>query len=466
MSLRTPRSIRSYVQVWLIVPLVIILAVNTYFLYRSALRSANVAYDRTLLATAHAVGDSVRYENGAYHLSLPLALFEIYETDQSGRYYFRVSTSDGKVISGDEDIAPFNGTLPKNATYPAVVHFYEDTYHDEPIRVAVLLQPVFSSDAAGTVIIQVAEPMKIREESANEILKETVFRQGALMIVLCLAVYISVSRALRPLNQLSAELDHRSADDLSSLSLNTNLQELQTVATAMDRMMARLALLISHQKRFIANASHQLRTPLAVLKTQIQSGLRGDIPPEAVLSEISETVERTIKLANQMLLLAKIEQRQSQGIQERCHLGNLAREAAVVLSPLIAAKNLDFELNSTECWVLGDAWLISELIQNLLSNAIHHTPAGGRLGIELAASNGTATLLVWDSGKGLSEEQLNHLDQLFEPFSTSFSTHGTGLGLAIANGIANSLGGKIRLDNRTTDGQVVGLKAEASFPSA
>ena len=221
MSLRTPRSIRSYVQVWLIVPLVIILAVNTYFLYRSALRSANVAYDRTLLATAHAVGDSVRYENGAYHLSLPLALFEIYETDQSGRYYFRVSTSDGKVISGDEDIAPFNGTLPKNATYPAVVHFYEDTYHDEPIRVAVLLQPVFSSDAAGTVIIQVAEPMKIREESANEILEETVLRQGALMIVLCLAVYISVSRALRPLNQLSAELDHRSADDLSSLSLNT-----------------------------------------------------------------------------------------------------------------------------------------------------------------------------------------------------------------------------------------------------
>ena len=464
-SLRAPLSVRSYVLIWLIVPLAAILAVNTYFLYRSALHSVNIAYDRTLLATAHAVGDSVRYENGDYRLSLPLALFEIYEADQSGRYYFRVSTSDGKVISGDEEITPFQGKPPKNATYPAVVHFYQDTYRDEPIRVAVLFQPVFSNDAAGTVVIQVAEPMKIREESANEILTETVLRQGGLMLVLCLAVYVSVFRALKPLNQLSKELDQRSADDLSALSLNTDLQELKTVANALNRMMERLARLIDHQKRFIANASHQLRTPLAVLKTQLQSGRRGDVPPETIMEEMSVTVERTITLANQMLLLAKIEQRQSQGRKERCHLGNLAREAAVALSPLIAGKNLDFEIDSVESWIEGDAWLINELIQNLLSNAIHHTPTGGQLGIEITASDKTTRLLVWDSGNGLSEEQQDHPEQMFEPFSTSFSTHGNGLGLAIANGIASSHGGRILLANRIEDGKIVGLNAEVIFPS-
>ena len=148
---------RSYVLAWITVPLFIILVIDTYFLYRSALHSVNIAYDRTLLATTHAVGDSVRYENGRYQLSLPLALFEIYETDQSGRYFYRVSSAGGELVSGDEDFPVYDGALPKNTAYPAVVQFYEDTFRDEAVRVAVLFQPVFSNDESGTVVIQVAE---------------------------------------------------------------------------------------------------------------------------------------------------------------------------------------------------------------------------------------------------------------------------------------------------------------------
>ena len=185
--------------------------------------------------------------------------------------------------------------------------------------------------------------MKIRQEAARDILSNTLFRQGILIIAACLAVYIAVSKALKPLDQLRAELDCRSADDLSQLKLQPHLVELDTVTQALNKLMERLSLLINHQKRFIANASHQLRTPLAVLKTQLQSGLRGDAPSDMVLREMSSTVERTITLANQMLLMAKIEQRRSQGLLERCHVDKLAREAAIELSPLIADKNLDFE---------------------------------------------------------------------------------------------------------------------------
>lgn len=453
-------SIRIYVLAWIALPLISILIVDTYFLYQSALHSVNIAYDRTLLATTHAVGDSVRFENGKYRLSLPLALFEVYEAEKSGRYFYRVGNSGGELLSGDEDLPPYRGTLPRKASYPVVVQYYEDVFRGEAIRVAVLFQPVFSNDESGTVIIQVAEPMKIREESARDILSNTLLRQGILILAICLAVYISVTRALKPLDELRDELDRRSADDLSALTMRTNVLELGTVTQAMNKLMERLALLINHQKRFIANASHQLRTPLAVLKTQLQSGLRGDAPADEVLREISDTVERTITLANQMLLLAKIEQRRSQGLSDRCHLGNLAREAALELSPLIAEKNLDFEIGGDESQIRGDAWLVGELIRNLLSNAIQHTPPGQKLGVEVCREQDRVKLLVWDTGGGLSPDQLN---SVFEPFSTSFSTPGTGLGLAISQEIATSLSGEIALSNRKHDDGSIGLNASVTF---
>jgi two-component system sensor histidine kinase TctE len=458
-------SARSYVLAWIVLPLFVILAADTWFLYRSALSSVNVAYDRTLLATAHAVGDSVRFENGRYRLSLPLALFEIYETEKSGRYYYRVSDPDSGVISGDENLPPYRGSMPKNTSYPAAVQFYEDNFHDEPIRVAVLFQPVFSNDESGAVIIQVAEPMKIRQQSARDILRSTLLRQGMLVLIIGLAVYVSVTKALKPLNQLRDELGRRSADDLSALALSTNLLELSTVIQAMNQLMERLARLVNHQKRFIANASHQLRTPLAVLKTQLQSGLRGDVPSDVVLREISGTVERTITLANQMLLLAKIEQRRSQGMNELCHLCALAREAALELSPLIAGKNLDFEFDEAgaDTPIRGDAWLVGELIRNLLNNAIQHTPPGQKLGIRVHSGAGAVELLVWDSGGGIADEQAS---LLFEPFSSCFSASGSGLGLAISREITLSLNGRIDLSNAIRENGVTGLDARVSFAIA
>jgi len=179
-----------------------------------------------------------------------------------------------------------------------------------------------------------------------------------------------------------------------------------------------------------------------------------------VLREMSDTVERTITLANQMLLLAKIEQRRSQGLEERCHVGNLAREAALELSPLIADKNLDFEIETDDGQIRGDAWLVGELVRNLLNNAIRHTPPGQKLGIRVSQEHDRIALQVWDTGGGLPADQLS---QVFEPFSTSFSTPGTGLGLAISREIVTSLNGRIVLDNSTHEGGSSGLDVLVTF---
>lgn len=456
-------STRSYILAWTVIPLLLILIVDTVAIYRSALRSVTSAYDRTLVATAHAVGDAVRYEQGQFRVSLPLALFEIYEAEQAGRYFFRVSSSDGALISGDEDLPFYAHAQPSRNVYPSLVSFYEDHFRDQPVRVAVLTQPVFSDDATGRVVIQIAEPLKIRHETARDILEDTLMRQGVLIVVVVAVLFLSVTWALKSLYQLRHELEQRRDDDLSALSLKPGLREVQTVVLALNDMMARVGRLVDSQKRFIANASHQLRTPLAVLKTQLQSGLRGDAPAHEVMREMEGTVERSIQVANQMLLLAKIEQRRTQVPMERCHLDRLARDAALELSPLIAEKGLDFSIEDADAQFLGDDWLVGELIRNLLSNAIRHTPNGQQLGIRVGGNGDVVTLAVWDTGGGLTEKQI---ERAFQPFSSSFSNHGSGLGLSICREIAVALRGSISLSNWVDGGRVRGLRALVQFPAA
>ena len=457
----TVYSARSYVLAWILIPVVLIIGVDTFALYRSALRSVGGAYDRTLLATAHAVGDAVRYEQGRFRVSLPLALFEVYEATQSGRYYYRISTHRGELISGDEDMPLYEGEFPRRAAYPSVVQFYETEFRGQRVRVAALEQPVFSGDDAGRVVIQVAEPLAIRETSARDILEDTLLRQGLLLLVVAIALFVSVKHGLKSLYELRRELDQRSVDDLSAITLRPTIREVSTVIQALNALMMRFGRLVNYQKRFIANASHQLRTPLAVLKTQVQSGLRGDVPAQDVMREMEATVDRAVQLANQMLMLAKIEQQRSLGPHERCHLDKLARAAVLELSPLIAEKNLDFEITSEDAQFMGNAWLVGELLRNLLSNAIRHTPEGGRLGIDVARRDGRAILCLWDSGGGIPDTQQQCV---FAPFA-SFSHHGTGLGLAICKEIVDTLGGEIDLTNRVEEGLTVGLEARVTFPA-
>jgi two-component system sensor histidine kinase TctE len=262
---------------------------------------------------------------------------------------------------------------------------------------------------------------------------------------------------------LSDQLRGRAEDDLSPVHAADAPRELQPVIDATNTVMARLAGLLDHQKRFVRDASHQLRTPLAVLKAQVQSARRGDVDAQQALGEIGTTVDRATELANQMLALAKVEQLRQQGEAPVVDCQQVLRAVALDLAPLIAERQLDFDLQAGPAPVRAHEWSLRELVRNLLHNAIKHTPPGGLLAIVLQRGEDHALLQVRDGGPGISADQRQ---RLFQPFAAGDPRSGSGLGLAICLEIVRAAGGQIVLDNRVERGQVVGLDASVRLPLA
>jgi two-component system sensor histidine kinase TctE len=227
--------------------------------------------------------------------------------------------------------------------------------------------------------------------------------------------------------------------------------------------MTRLSHLLDNQKRFVRDTAHQLRTPLAVLKTQVQSALHGDVEPRQALLEINDTVERATILANQMLSLAKVEQLRQQPDASVNDLSEVVRSVALELSPLIAGKDLDFEIATTAAPVRSHEWMLRELTRNLLHNAIKQSPAGGALSVQVVADANSVALTLGDSGPGIAE---GLRARLFQPFSPGDARSGSGLGLAICHEIVRALGGTISLENREAHGRIEGLDATVRLPLA
>jgi two-component system sensor histidine kinase TctE len=232
---------------------------------------------------------------------------------------------------------------------------------------------------------------------------------------------------------------------------------------ATNEVMSRLAHLLDHQKRFVRDTSHQLRTPLAVLKAQVQSALRGDVEPRQALLEINDTVERATVLANQMLSLAKVEQLRQQPDVAINDLSQAVREMALELAPLIADRDLDFDIDTRPAPIRGHEWMLRELARNLLHNAIKHTPPAGTLSVRVLSDGHTAALVVSDSGPGIPAEMAA---RLFQPFSAGDVRSGSGLGLAICHEIVRALGGTIQLENREKERRIAGLDATVRLPLA
>jgi len=294
---------------------------------------------------------------------------------------------------------------------------------------------------------------------------QTLWQQLLLVALIAAAVVFVVQRATRPVRELSQSLQARSETDLSPLSTGDAPRELRPIVEATNQVMARLGHLLEHQKRFVRDASHQLRTPLAVLKTQVQSARRGDVEPALALAEIGATVERATELANQMLSLAKVEQLRHQGQAPVVDWAGIVRAVSLDVSALIAAAQIDFEIEAEPAAVRSHEWALRELTRNLLHNAIKHTPAGGHLAVRLHVDAGHAVLTVADTGTGIGDGQRQ---RLFQPFATEASrlSDGSGLGLAICLEVVQTLAGSIRLDNREQDGRVEGLDAIVRLPLA
>jgi two-component system sensor histidine kinase TctE len=458
-------SLRRHLLIGILLPIGLFILVDTVSVYRQALSAVNTAYDRTLLASAKSIGEHIKAEGDGeaaeLHATVPYSALEAFEADNRSRMVYRISSTKGELIDGFNDLPVWRGRLPNLGPYAALVDFYDDTYRGDPVRVAVLLQPVAMKRARVMSVVQVAETLELRHTLARQILLDTLLRQAALVLLITLIVIIVVQRATRPIRRLSAQLQARSDGDLAPLQDTGAPRELIPLIEATNSHMTRLQHLLEHQKRFVRDASHQLRTPLAVLKVQVQSALRGDVDPRQALLEISDTVDRATLLANQMLALAKVAQLIQQPITSNSDWSEVLREVALDLSPLIAAKDLDFEIATMPAPVRTHQWMLRELSRNLLHNAIYHTPAKGTLNVRLTCDSESATLVISDSGPGITAELRT---RLFQPFSAGQTQSGSGLGLSICHEIVQALGGDISLDNCEAMGQVAGLDTTVRLP--
>lgn len=461
----TPISIRRRLTLWILAALVTFLVIDTTVIYQNTLESINVAYDRTLLASARAIGDTIRYDDGKLSATLPYAALEVFEAVTRGRIVYRVNDFEGGFLTGYPDLRAHDGVFPKRTAYPALVAFYEDSFENESVRVAAMLQPVYVGDGYRMVTVQVAETMTLRHAQARQALLSTLDRQLLFLMLLATLIWWLIARGMRPVSVLRRELLERDPDSLAAITTPAP-RELKPIVEALNEVMARLKRVLDNQQRFVRDASHQLRSPLAVLKAQVQNAQRGDVPPYVAFDELAASVDRATRVANQMLAIAKVAQLDGmpEAIAVTTDLVLLARDVAVECSPLIADKRLEFSLDAPEGESLvfrGHEWLIRELFRNLMSNAIRHTPRGGALGIDIRPQGQLLLMSVWDSGSGLDRERLG---KLFEPFSSGDPNVGSGLGLVICRDICTSIGARLILRNRDLDEPgAQGLRATVEF---
>jgi two-component system sensor histidine kinase TctE len=460
-------SLRNQLLRWLIVPLVVLVALNAVSLYRDALDAADIAYDRSLLASTRALAERVSVHDGKVVADVPYVALDSYETDTLGRIYYRVGGLHGETVSGYGDLPPVPKNVPRSELYPALVRFYHADYNGEPVRIAALLQPVYDDSMRGIALIQVGETLDARRALSRRILLNTLLRQALLVLAVATLVWFAVRLVLQPLMRLKQVVETRAVSDLSDVDAALVHREVRPLVAAMNGTMARMQALIASQRRFIADASHQLRTPLTVLKTQAELALRENDPVamQAIVRSIAATTDSTVHLANRLLTLARIEHGNGSAASVPVSLAALAQQVGLELALPAVQKNIDLALEADDgpdTTVQGQELLLHELLSNLADNAIRYTPPGGSVLLRVRRVAAGVLLEVQDNGPGLDEAEY---DKVFMPFyraQAALETNpgGTGLGLAIVRDIASLHGATLSL-GRGDNGQ--GLKVGVLF---
>ncbi|GIZ11131.1 sensor histidine kinase [Pseudomonas sp. NCCP-436] len=455
-------SLRGRLLRRLALPLLLILLISSLSAYWSARRAADTAYDRTLLASARAVAEGLYSADGVLRANVPYVALDAFAYDSAGRIYYQVLGPDGEQVSGYEDLPVAPADTPRTEDYPALARFYDGVYRGQGVRLVSLLQPVSEPNLRGMAQIRVAETQGARERMARELLIGTLWRIGLLALVALLLVWLAVSLALRPLETLRRAVAARASDDLRPLPDAELPREIRPLVAALNQFNERLQALFERQSAFIADAAHELRTPLAALKARIALGLRAKCPDEwrQTLEQAAEHGDRLTRLANQLLSLARIESGAraiSEGGAQRIELSQLARELGLAMAPLAYARGVALALEAEqEVCVDGDPILLNELLSNLIDNALAHTPSGGNLVLRVLEP---AILEVEDDGPGIP--QTEH-EQVFRRFyRRGTGGKGAGLGLAIVGEICRAHQAHISLHQV----QPHGLRVRVAFPA-
>jgi two-component system sensor histidine kinase TctE len=462
---RPEPRLKTKLLVWLLGPLVALLVLDTMATYWTALNFSNRAHDRSLLEIAREVGLHVKADDGGARFEISPAAERVLLFDEDDRLAYRVSSEDGRLIGGDTEIAEPPAALRKGGG-PL---FYSGNHQGAPVRMAAAWVPIEGRERAPDIaLVQVAETMNKRNRLAWEILASVVVPQLLLILMATTAVYFGVSLGLAPLQSLRRAVSDRSHLDLTPIELGGVPGEVRPLVAEVNELMQRLGRTLDLQSRFMADAAHQLKTPVAGLKAQIELALRESDPQRVhhSLAQLYVGADRMSRLVQQLLSLARSESGAAEAVQLKAtDLDAFALDISMEWVPLAIKQGVDLGFEGAGRPVLIDAEpdRLRELINNLIDNAVRYSQRGGRVTVAVGAeAQGAGRLSISDDGPAIPIEERG---RIFERFHRLLGTHtdGSGLGLAIVSEIAKLHGASITLEE---DQDGVGNTFSVTFPSA
>jgi two-component system sensor histidine kinase TctE len=456
---------------WMLAPLLLLWPMSIAITYLVAKSIANQPFDHALEDSVTVLAQQVKQVDGKVVARLPGSARDFLRADDVDSVYFQVTAPDGGVIDGDHDLPQ---PPAEDAERSGRVQFRNESLHGAPVRVAyawVNLAPLADPKTEPPLaLVQVAETLDKRAQLANEIIKGVILPQFIILPVILALVWFALSRGLSPLAQLQERIRARPPDDLSPIDSRQVPEEISPLVGSLNDMLARLTHTIDAQKRFIADAAHQMKTPLAGMRMQSELALRQEDPGEIhrSLEQLAKSSESATRLVNQLLALARAENQPHAGLAfEPLDLSLLARDVVQdwVQASFTHEIDLGYEAPDGAVDIAGHPMMLRELLSNLIDNALRYTPAGGSVTVRVRSDAGQALLEVEDTGPGIAPGER---PRVFERFYRILGSNapGSGLGLAIVREIAQQHGAEIQIFNnpRSTQKKFPGSLFRLTFP--
>jgi len=442
--------LRVRLLLWVLVPMTLVLALMAVLSWQNARRTALLVQDRRLLASAEVMAGEVRWQQDWLSAETPPAALQMFASREQDRVYFQVRAVPGEVLAGWPDLAkrdPTPGTGPR----------YSDIeYHGDALRMVTLTRHLYRDGRTTAVLVSVAESRRAYHHLLRALWRPVLVQESALLALALALMVIGLTLELKPLLVLRRDLQAREADDLTPLDTVRLQRELRPIVETINQYAMRLTAQVSIQKRFIADAAHQLRTPVALMSTQLDYAAHLAEDPELsdTLRAVRACARRQKDLINQLLTLSHAESSPGAKLpRKKTSLLDLAQEVLVDLSVLADDKGIDLGLSATSADV--SLWtyptLLHAMLFNLVDNAVRYTPQGGHVTVHIGPDGEGAIVQVDDTGPGIPDALKARVFERFSRGSMS-DNDGFGLGLAIVSEAAKACGARIELATRPGGG--------------
>src|SRR5471032_3111944 len=405
---------------WMLAPLLLLWPMSIAITYLVAKGIANQPFDHALEDSVTMLTQQVKQPGGQYFNQQPertgRTARDFLRGDDIDTVYYLIVSQDGGYVAGDRDLPP---PLDPERYRSDAVLFRNDTIHGTSVRVAFsyLDMPASASgEEPRRALVQVAETLEKRAQLANEIIKGVILPQFIILPIVLALVWFALARGLSPLAQLQERIRARPPDDLSPIETNQVPEEITPLVGSLNDMLARLSLSIDMQKRFIADAAHQMKTPLAGMRMQSELALlqtdQGEI--HRSLQQLAKSPEAATRLVNQLLTLARAEnQPQGGGALVALELAELARSAVQDWVPTSFTHQIDLGYEApaggAPVAIAGNPTMLREMLSNLVDNALRYTPAGGSVTVRVRADEAHGIVEVEDTGPGIPPAERRHI---------------------------------------------------------